>query len=64
MNLISPCIDPKNPEATEGVRLTKSNHVEWDLDIKGLDKAEVLLKYTVEHPANERVKTTLSYEEE
>uniref|UniRef100_A0A0B7AAG8 DUF4139 domain-containing protein n=2 Tax=Arion vulgaris TaxID=1028688 RepID=A0A0B7AAG8_9EUPU len=60
VNLISPFIDAKHPEKTESVRLAKNNNVEWDLEIKGLDKVEVVLKYTVEHPAAEEIEATTS----
>ncbi|BFZ24970.1 hypothetical protein BsWGS_28008 [Bradybaena similaris] len=58
VNLVSPHIDPKHPEKAEGAKLAKNNNIEWDLEIKGLDKAEVVLKYNVEHPASEEIEAT------
>ncbi|CAL1546814.1 unnamed protein product [Lymnaea stagnalis] len=61
VNLILPNIDVKHPEKSEKVRLTKGNNVEWDLELKGLEKTEVVLKYSVEHPANEDLETTQAF---
>uniref|UniRef100_A0A2C9KWG3 DUF4139 domain-containing protein n=1 Tax=Biomphalaria glabrata TaxID=6526 RepID=A0A2C9KWG3_BIOGL len=60
VTLLLPQIDNKHPEKNEKVKLTKSNHLEWDLDIKEMDKVDLVLKYAVEHPASEDVETTLA----
>ncbi|KAI8792407.1 protein F37C4.5 [Biomphalaria glabrata] len=60
VTLLLPQIDNKHPEKNEKVKLTKSNHLEWDLDIKEMDKVDIVLKYAVEHPASEDVETTLA----
>ncbi|KAH9508663.1 hypothetical protein Btru_049559 [Bulinus truncatus] len=61
VNILVPAIDSKHPEKNEGVKLTKSNYVEWDLEIKQMDKADVVFKYTVEHPASEDIETTTAF---
>ncbi|KAK0064422.1 protein F37C4.5 [Biomphalaria pfeifferi] len=60
VTLLLPQIDNKHPEKNEKVKLTKSNHLEWDLDIKEMDKVDIVLKYAVEHPASEDIETTLA----
>ncbi|XP_059165449.1 protein F37C4.5-like [Physella acuta] len=58
VNLLVPAIDLKHPEKSEKVKLTKNNHIEWEVELKGTEKSELVLKYSVEHPANEDLETT------
>ncbi|GFS09472.1 protein F37C4.5 [Elysia marginata] len=53
VKLLEPLIDTKKPEKTaKDVVLTEENHVEWDLKIPAMKKAEAVLMYTVEHPTD------------
>ncbi|XP_076467163.1 protein F37C4.5-like isoform X3 [Babylonia areolata] len=54
VNLLEPQIDLKHPERSrdKGAILNKSNNIEWTIDIQAQGSTEIVLKYTVEHPAN------------
>ncbi|RUS90374.1 hypothetical protein EGW08_001869 [Elysia chlorotica] len=58
VKLLEPVIDVKKPEkAAKDVVLTLENHVEWDLTIPSMEKSEVVLVYTVEHPSDSVLET-------
>lgn len=42
------------------IRLTKQNNVQWDVDIPAGETKDIVLKYSVDHPAAEEVDTSLT----
>lgn len=54
VHLLEPQIDLKHPDKSKDkdVTLNKSNNLEWSLEVKKQESKEVILKYTVDHPAN------------
>lgn len=61
VNILEPPLSQKHPEKTENsdtIKLTKDNHVEWQITVKETDKKEITLKYTIEYPAGEAIDIT------
>ncbi|KAL8563313.1 hypothetical protein ACOMHN_028836 [Nucella lapillus] len=54
VNLHEPQIDLKHPERSRDKEavLNKNHNMEWTVDIKEKETREIMLKYTVEHPAS------------
>lgn len=49
-------VDVKKP-----VRVNSTtNNVEWEFELAGAETKELVLKYTVEHPASEEIETTIT----
>ncbi len=46
-------------DPTKPIRLNKMNNVEWDLEIPAGETKELLMKYSVEHPAGEEVESNV-----
>ena len=67
MTLIEPAINQKEKEKADlkkPVRLnSNTNNVEWEFELAAGETKELVLKYTVEHPANEELDTITSFAE-
>lgn len=61
VTLQEPQIDLKHPEKSRDKEavLNKNNNIEWTVDIKAQETREIVLKYTIEHPANFRLQKHL-----
>lgn len=49
-------VDVKKPARVNSV----TNNVEWEFELAGGDTKELVLKYTVEHPASEEIENVVT----
>ena len=58
MTLVEPVIKHSQTyDPTKPIRLNKQNNIEWELQLEASETKEILLKYSIDHPANETIET-------
>ncbi len=62
MTLNEPVIKhPEKHDSKKPVRLNKMNNVEWDLEIAPNETKDLVLRYTVDHPVNEELASSVAH---
>uniref|UniRef100_A0A1I8IGK3 DUF4139 domain-containing protein n=1 Tax=Macrostomum lignano TaxID=282301 RepID=A0A1I8IGK3_9PLAT len=61
VSLIEPQVKhPEKYDRQKPIRVNKANNVEWDIDLEAGESKELVLRYSIEHPAGEILDYTVA----